>query len=968
MKDKQENQFTAPKKNGTLFNQDNSLTRAWGSQNRWQILRDEAVIKAKSHQFTSLNQLWNFLAEKRHEIAEKLHQNDKETLGIPRENFCITPIFDNERYEDFFLCLLRRLNLLFKLHQLQSESDYHEGLVVRDITSMIDRKIGGIGASKKVDFKSRYSGNSLFIKNGLINYSKLIKIDKIDNHLIPPIILIEHTDLSEFVPIEEKINQLYSQLQNQDLSASEKANIIKEILWNLGQAMFCERGSAAITEMVIQILCEENNIPFNYPRNYVPMDLIALFSSSPEQFIDSFSFTPIEDLKAELDKLAQEVDNSSFLHSVIHKFYCFLDDKSIIFTTEEQKQLENLDNPLGKLVDRYQFNGLLLGNFTKNHQSELEANVILTEKIRLKAIYEEAIEEKYHNHESILDDEQIVITLINNEFLLHSDKIVHLLKEEIKKPVYIENLKNDFDTRSNRYFQLFYLAKNLEVHKVCKAIQDIKLESIERSITELDISNRHSKFSLLKIRAEADKFDLLVPPLANTINDILHQLIYSLEKESQTLARSKLSPFLSENKKIWAEIKDLPLSEEDHETLKQIIKNLIEHLANNPTDFSENDLFNLIELAESHQLNIRKAITHWVREVVNHWNDLNSVVVFTRNISALSLNGGTIDTDLFGALITNHSLNFDDWYWYIKILKSDFLNGQFDTTQQEALIKAMGVRWNDFLSTQYYSLKSSDDIEDKMKQFLTKIKLLEIEFPPNAEIKEQIIFFLLKITDELNPSTENLREIEMILEGNQTVIEKLKKEQKAHRNDIIIEQIKKINEDFKNNIIEEIGNLMKKEKALCIYVTYYNSISFDEQSPVDKILNDLNNNDKEITDFVTRHPLANIYLKKYQAVNRLLDTLVDQRENAESRFINYADTFVQLELIFKNSQNAVSKAFIKMNDEMENIGDLIKNNKLTIEKNKNSAAMKRLSIFSPIENVTPREENHQTNMSHSQSP
>src|SRR5436189_3368490 len=92
-----------------------SLQKAWGidRQDNWQFLKKLTVLAATKYyqqDNPTYNEFYQFIANKRHEIATALHQDDAHLMGVFRNpsKFMVTHMSDEGRYASYFPYLLKR--------------------------------------------------------------------------------------------------------------------------------------------------------------------------------------------------------------------------------------------------------------------------------------------------------------------------------------------------------------------------------------------------------------------------------------------------------------------------------------------------------------------------------------------------------------------------------------------------------------------------------------------------------------------------------------------------------------------------------------------------------------------------------------------------------------------------------------------------------------------------------------------
>ncbi|KTC98637.1 Avirulence protein [Legionella erythra] len=337
---------------------DNSLINAWNpsQQDTWKVLKQEAMTKAKMlfiKEKPSFLTLYRFLADARHQIAVSLKQESLEYLGILRDEHCEyidTPITllhpDQGRYASFFPCLADRYQSLSQCLPLNQES---VGLAYLLLGAKQEQDIQGVDylnlEHNALQLTCFYTVRGMKGKNPIAWYA------------------LVHTPRTQLQAIFERLEALYQQLDIDNSAGNGK--VLKEIIWYLAHAMPCVRGSAAILEMMIGLLAETFAIDFDYPEHAVPIDLIALFTPSPDAFNACFHLTPMADLKKELRQILEECKHSAFFCNqnpqlaAARKLLNWINGSTDPFSPEEMTCINTPGSALNERVRHYQLNGSL---------------------------------------------------------------------------------------------------------------------------------------------------------------------------------------------------------------------------------------------------------------------------------------------------------------------------------------------------------------------------------------------------------------------------------------------------------------------------------------------------------------------------------------------------------------------------------------------------------------------------------
>ncbi|QRN02508.1 hypothetical protein GH742_00680 [Legionella sp. MW5194] len=352
-----------------MWEKQNSLTQAWNpnQQDNWKALKREAISRAKTLFIKgkpSFMTLYRFLAEARHQMAVTLQQESLEYLGILRDEHCeyidtpLTLLYPEKgRYASFFPCLADRYQQLSQCLPLNQESVGLAYLL--------------FGANQEQTIKAV---NYLSLEHDGLQLTCFYTITGFEGQKPITWYGLVHTPRTQLKAIFARLEDLYQQLDANHLENNGK--VLKEIIWYLAHAMPCVRGSAAILEMMIHLLAETFTIAFDYPECAVPIDLVALFTVSPEAFDASFHLTPMADLKKELHQIIQDGKNSPFFCSqnpaltAARKLLSWINGATDSFTPEEIECMNTSGSLLHERIRHYQLNGSL-PLFTASNDSAL---------------------------------------------------------------------------------------------------------------------------------------------------------------------------------------------------------------------------------------------------------------------------------------------------------------------------------------------------------------------------------------------------------------------------------------------------------------------------------------------------------------------------------------------------------------------------------------------------------------------
>lgn len=330
-------------------NTNKDLASFWGNKTFWHKEKDEAIAKAR--QFYRDNnlgfrELYWFVCELRYEIAKKQLVNSTEAntidyFGTPR-NENLNPLIQ-ERYQTIWNATSTHNVFTTAISKTNKYQMYYEYLL----------KI----------FESENCNPVI------ISYADPARVNPIilsSIHLKEEYLIIEHTNKFMLDNVLDLCNLLYKNFID-ETNPIVKLMALKILIWFSCQGCFCCRGSAAIQEIITEVLIAENKIDWHYSPRHIPIDLVAIFTSSPEKFIeeiDKIVMDPCKDkLIDEITFYGEDLQNRSnydarfYDASVIEKLLAIrklakkIAGEKIIFTTEELKLLQ--DKNITEILDKY---------------------------------------------------------------------------------------------------------------------------------------------------------------------------------------------------------------------------------------------------------------------------------------------------------------------------------------------------------------------------------------------------------------------------------------------------------------------------------------------------------------------------------------------------------------------------------------------------------------------------------------
>lgn len=317
-----------------MFKQPTSLEKSWGihKQAAWRLLKLITVSNAYLLYLTnspSFINFYQFIAERRHLIAKVLAQpigNKAGKLRNPQEpepKQFVTPIMGDkeiETYSSYHTHILSMVDTLYRQAHRNSEKKS-----IRLTAASFPWFLRSID---KCDINVLHQKNDLLIQFNGINYSRISSFTILDNDMEKECLAILHTKASEIPKILDIVENLYQEFKNPTFTLGKKIEILKKMVWHLSHAMPCERGSAAITEIILEALLNSINIQY-IPSDDFPPDLAAIFTETPQKFSESFIINTNCNFKSPIFEAISQINN--FIES--------LDEKKV----KRRKQEEELD-------------------------------------------------------------------------------------------------------------------------------------------------------------------------------------------------------------------------------------------------------------------------------------------------------------------------------------------------------------------------------------------------------------------------------------------------------------------------------------------------------------------------------------------------------------------------------------------------------------------------------------------------
>lgn len=285
----------------------NSLQTQWGEdkQARWNEMRSESIAALKSYMNDkpqpTFQEAYQYAIDLRVHIAKELSPHLANQIAYSRKNDkqvgsmempYITPVLNEGTYKDFLPALAERFDAMKKESGPNVEHTQYDSPFFRV----------GYGLSKEFQGKEK---EGITIKHDGIEYSTINQLDvkRIGSNELEATkpFNISHTPSKNVPLIMEKVAALNQKLDGMNADdPAAKIKVIKEMMWHMAHAMPQKRGSAAIGEMYFEALLQKHNIEYTGKNSKMPVDLIALFSTSPENFSKGFSINPEIEKKAEM--------------------------------------------------------------------------------------------------------------------------------------------------------------------------------------------------------------------------------------------------------------------------------------------------------------------------------------------------------------------------------------------------------------------------------------------------------------------------------------------------------------------------------------------------------------------------------------------------------------------------------------------------------------------------------------------
>lgn len=291
------------------------------SQDKWKELSrkvvDEAVVLLQKS--ISFDDLYEFLVNKRCDIARELNQTGRIPIEDIKFNRAETPIKDKNKI----------IKTRIDPSSARMGSFYQDLKKLFDETNPEEIKSGTVLRGTQITYKG-------------IEYSRLFELSESVIFSEPTFMIVEHTETCENIKqaiLEAK--NLFTELQTDStkLSDIEKIKKLKEMLWHLAQGMRQGRGSASINEWLLEALLVFHKINFE-PNTNIPFDLIALFTSSPEKFAEKFCINCGIEQKIRFDQFKSEYQKqyeSEFFKNPFSKMKKMLENGSMHSIEEVEK-------------------------------------------------------------------------------------------------------------------------------------------------------------------------------------------------------------------------------------------------------------------------------------------------------------------------------------------------------------------------------------------------------------------------------------------------------------------------------------------------------------------------------------------------------------------------------------------------------------------------------------------------------
>ncbi len=286
-------------------------------QANWPELSIDAVNTAleeiQEKKIGSITALFNFLCDKRSEIAKLLKHGEDLTAedinaaasrnivygsyGIIRSKGLVTIMSSNNQYGDqlkIFSSRIKKFASLFdkKNKDINVEVE-KEGEYTMYSVTFSGQKIATYECSKPILGRQPTTGELhiveyLELTAGQTYTDRYSSITMLMNREEIIEIQIEHADSSNFQDIFKYLDKLGEPLfSDKTLEEPQKYQLLAEIQWYLSQTAFCELGSASINILIDRTLTMFLGLPLLDYKSGTPIDLEAI-STTREEFINSY--------------------------------------------------------------------------------------------------------------------------------------------------------------------------------------------------------------------------------------------------------------------------------------------------------------------------------------------------------------------------------------------------------------------------------------------------------------------------------------------------------------------------------------------------------------------------------------------------------------------------------------------------------------------------------------------------------
>lgn len=241
-----------------------------------------AAVEFANNQIYTLKarQLYNFLAQKRLEVAISLYQGAIDAIGKPRgSDIGESPLLPKagSPYVDYYLSLSAQLKRLFVCSTGDKIKDGFEKITLE--AGWLKRSVPALRV-----VRNGVALSTLCFKWEGEGWGNLpsVEIRKIDCPHIQPTLA---NDLEKiYAQIEEIFHLL---IKNRDCTEESLIHVAK-LAWYYAQAMMLERGSAATTETFVYTLFKLCGFPLVPYEGKITLDLEAIFEPDLDKFVWKF--------------------------------------------------------------------------------------------------------------------------------------------------------------------------------------------------------------------------------------------------------------------------------------------------------------------------------------------------------------------------------------------------------------------------------------------------------------------------------------------------------------------------------------------------------------------------------------------------------------------------------------------------------------------------------------------------------